>query len=115
MDNPNKPFWWPDAQGFTIGAILVIAAMTLFWRMGHPTAVDDKVLDMMITIIFGTALVAIVNYLFGSSRSSAAKDDTQNKIVERLTPTVPPSPTAPVSTTTTVTDDATTTKTEPAV
>lgn len=75
MEQPQKPFWWPDAQGFTIGAILLIAAVSLFWRMGHPTDVNDKLLDMMLTIIFSTALVGIINFLFGSSRSSAAKDD----------------------------------------
>jgi hypothetical protein len=40
---------------------------------------------MMLTIIFGTALVAIINYLFGSSRSAASKDDAINKIATTTT------------------------------
>jgi hypothetical protein len=91
----DKPYWWPDAQGFTIGAIILIAAISLFWRMGHPTQVEDKILDMMITILYGTALVAIINYLFGSSRGSAAKDETINKMALETPPTPPAGTEAP--------------------
>lgn len=73
---PERPYWMPDAQGFVAGAVIVLAAVALIYRMSHPSTVDDKILDMMITILYGTALVAIVNFLFGSSRSSQAKDDT---------------------------------------
>lgn len=86
MDEPKKPFWMPDAQGFVMGAILFISAICVFYRMTHPSPADDKLLDMMLTIIFSSCLVAIVNFLFGSSRGSAAKEDTQSKIIERLTP-----------------------------
>lgn len=92
MDSEKKPFWWPDAQGFTIGAIIMICAVCVFYRMTNPSMTDDKVLDMMLTILFGTALVGIINYLFGSSRSSAAKDDTLNKIALDPTPTAPVEP-----------------------
>lgn len=91
------PFWWPDAQGFTIGAIIIICAACLFYRMTHASTTDDKVLDMMLTIMFGTALVAIINYLFGSSRSSAAKDDTLNRIALEPTPPTPPVVAVPVA------------------
>jgi hypothetical protein len=87
--NSRPPFWWPDASAFVIAAIILIAAGALFYRMTHPTEVNDKVLDMMLTIIFGTALVAIINFLFGSSRGSQAKDDTINKIALMPTPSRP--------------------------
>lgn len=93
MWNDVKPFWWPDAQGFTIASIILICAVVLFYRMTHPSAVDDKVLDMMLTIMFGTALVGIVNYLFGSSRGSASKDEA----LVRLADQTPPAPPAPVA------------------
>lgn len=48
-------------------------------------------LETMLTILFSTCLVTVYNFSFGSSRGSAAKDDTQNKIVEKLT-----SPSGPV-------------------
>jgi hypothetical protein len=80
--NPSssKPWWAPDARGFVIASVLVIAAITLFYRMTHLSTADDKVLDMMLTILFSTALVAIINFLFGSSRNADNKDDTINKI-----------------------------------
>lgn len=101
----TKPWWAPDAQGFTICAVLLIVAIALFYRMTHPSDVNDKMLETMLTIMFSTALVAIINYLFGSSRGSSAKDDTQNKIMEKLTATAPagpPGPVAPVPTSTVV-------------
>jgi hypothetical protein len=58
--------------------------------------VDDKMLDTMITIMFSTCLVTVYNYTFGSSRGSSAKDETTNKIVEKLTAAVPIPPTPPV-------------------
>ena len=93
-----KPWWAPDAQGFLAGAIVMVCGTALFARMASTSNVDDKMLDTMITILFSTCLVTVYNYTFGSSRGSAAKDDTTNKIVEKLTSTAPPSggPVAPV-------------------
>lgn len=89
-DNP-RPWWAPDAQGFLACAIVLICAVSLFMRMRAPSVVDDKMLETMLTILFSTCLVTVYNFSFGSSRGSAAKDDTQNKIVEKLT-----SPSGPV-------------------
>lgn len=94
--NNEKPWWAPDAQGFTIASILAIAAIALFYRMTHPSDVNDKMLETMLTILFSTALVAIVNYLFGSSRGSQTKDESQNKVIEKLTSPPPNGPVAPV-------------------
>lgn len=90
-----KPFWFPDAQGFAIGAIILIAASALFMRMLRTTNIEDKMLDTMITIVFSTCLVATFQYLFGSSRGSSAKDDTQNRLVDKLLPPNPTSPAVP--------------------
>jgi hypothetical protein len=84
----RKPWWAPDAQGFTILMILCIAAICLFYRMTHPSDVSDKMLETMLTIMFGTALVAVVNYLFGSSRGSADKDEALKQIA--MAPSEPP-------------------------
>lgn len=76
----ERPYWWPDAQGFATGAIVLICAAALFVRMFHSSNVEDKMLDTMITVLYTTCLVSVYNYLFGSSRGSAAKDDTIQKI-----------------------------------
>lgn len=89
--NKDKPFWWPDMQGFAVCAIVLITGGALFVRMFHGGPQDDKMLDTMITIMFSTCLVTVYNFLFGSSRSSAAKDDTLNKIAGTATnPPIPP-------------------------
>lgn len=81
----QAPFWWPDGQGFVIAAVVVYAGIALFYRMTHPVEVNDKLLDMMLTILYGTAFVGILNFVIGSSRSSQVKDVATNKIVEKLT------------------------------
>lgn len=90
MQQQVRPWWAPDAQGFVIASIIAIVAVALFWRMTHASEVNDKLLDMMLTILFGTALVGIINYLFGSSRGSAAKDEVQSKMIDKLAPQPPP-------------------------
>lgn len=99
MGNEQRPWWAPDAQGFLAGGIVLICGIALFVRMAITSATEDKMLDTMITILFSTCLVTVYNYSFGSSRGSAAKDDTTNKIVEKLTSTAPagnPGPVAPI-------------------
>lgn len=91
MNDQDRPWWVPDARGFTIAAVLFIVMVCLFYRMTTPSQVDDKVLDMMLTVLFSTALVAIINYLFGSSRDSGEKTETISKIaLEPSPPAAPP-------------------------
>ena len=86
----DRPWWAPaDARGAVAAAIIVMAAIVIFYRMTHPSNIDDKMLDTMTTILFSTALVAIVNFFYGSSRSSSDKDDTINKIA-MAEPAAPP-------------------------
>ncbi len=103
MDNSERPWWAPDAQGFLAAAIVIMTFTSLIIRMFHSSTMEDKMLDTMITILFSTCLVTVYNYSFGSSRGSAAKDDTQNKMVEKMVaPIIAPGPitTTPESVTT---------------
>ena len=93
--SPERPFWFPDAQGFMMIAVVGMAATVLFYRMSNPGNNDDKLLDTMVTILFGTAFVAIINWLYGSSRGSMNKDDAITKIAVAATPAAPPKPPAP--------------------
>ena len=91
----NKPYWYPDAQGFLAASIVIMCFVALIIRMFH-TGPEDKMLDTMITILFSTCLVTVYQYTFGSSRGSQNKDDTQNKVIEKLTSAPPNGPVAPV-------------------
>lgn len=90
----ERPFWWPDSRGFLLASMVIIAGVSLFYRMTHPSEVNDKILDMMLTIIFSTCLVLIYNWSFGSSSDTVKTQDTQGRIVEKLTS---PPPAGPVS------------------
>lgn len=104
MENQNRPWWAPDMQTALALGIVGICGTVVFLRMfKNAPPVDDKILDTMITILFSTCLVTVYNYSFGSSRGSQSKDDTQNKIVEKLTATQPPGPPGPVAPVPTVT------------
>lgn len=47
--------------------------------------------------VLTNVVLLIVGYFFGSSKSSQSKDETQNKIVEKLTSTQPPGSPGPVA------------------
>lgn len=89
--NTEKPWWMPhiDTSAFLAIAIVIICAIALFYRMSRPSVIDDKMLETMLTILFSTCLVSVYNYSYGSSRGSAAKDEVQNKMVEKLAMPVP--------------------------
>ena len=80
IETTPRPYWMPETQGLLAGGIILICGTALFVRKFNPSDVDDKILDMMITILFSTCLVTVYNYTFGSSRVSAAKDETLSKI-----------------------------------
>lgn len=76
--------WKPDQQSSIVIAILGACIILAFYRSMFPSVTEDKILDMMVTILFSTCLVTITNYHFGSSRGSALKDETQAKVTEKL-------------------------------
>lgn len=76
--------WKPDQQSAIVISILGACIMLAFYRSVFPSTTEDKILDMMVTILFSTCLVTITNYHFGSSRGSAIKDEQQAKVAERL-------------------------------
>lgn len=102
----ERPFWWPDSRGFLLASMVIICGVSMFYRMTHPSEVNDKILDMMITIAFSTCLVLVYNWSFGSSSDTGKQQDTQNKIVEKLTSAPPGGPVAPVPSPTTAADTA---------
>lgn len=87
----ERPFWWPDSRGFLLASMVIICGVSLFYRMAYPSEVNDKILDMMITIAFSTCLVLVYNWSFGSSSDTGKTQDTQSRILEKVTngPVVP--------------------------
>ena len=75
----NKPFWWPDPQSF-IAVILVTAMVALMFVMCFHAVPDGDAFKMMLGGFVTVGFSSIISFYFGSSRGSAAKDDTINKI-----------------------------------
>lgn len=92
----QKPWYAFDAQTFTVVSVILMTGIALFYRMTHPTELNDKLLDMMLTLLFGTAFVGIVNFQIGSSRGAQSQDEAKNEIVAKLTSAPPAGPVAPV-------------------
>jgi hypothetical protein len=88
----EKPFWWPDPQSF-IAIALVLAMIALVFVLAFRSNLPDS--DMFKMVVGGFVTVGfanIVQFYFGSSKGSAAKDDTINKIATDAKPaTVPDS------------------------
>jgi len=103
--------WKFDQQSAIVAAILMSCITLAFYRSMFPSTTEDKILDMMVTILFSTCLVTITNYHFGSSRGSAIKDETQAKVAEKLAEKVPLSDPKPNTVITTAPAEPSTTPT----
>ena len=40
--NQNKPWFWPDTQGFLAIAIITVMSAVIFVMLFHPTTMDDR-------------------------------------------------------------------------
>jgi hypothetical protein len=86
-----RPFWIPEVRDF-IG-LIVISAMVgmLFILLLRPVTVPDNQMTNILIGGFMTATTAVIQFYFGSSKSSAAKDDTINTLTTAATETSQPS------------------------
>ena len=84
-DDRPKPWWAPDLQSFVAVSVIIMTAVAISYRMAHPSQIEDKLLDMMLTLLVGTAFVGVVGWAVGSSRGSQVKDEAQTRMVEKLT------------------------------
>lgn len=95
----DKPFWVPDTQGFLAIAIIAVIAALAFILVGSSIKFDDKVAGAFMTLlgVLTACLKDVYSFFFGSSSGSAKKDETQGRIVEKLTSSAPPTgPVAPL-------------------
>lgn len=76
--NPNKPWFWPDTQGFLAIAIITVMAAVIFVMLFHPTTMDDRSQGVLMTIlgVLVGALKDVYGFYFNSTSASRAKDET---------------------------------------
>jgi len=85
--NTNKPWYWPDTQGFLAIAIITVMAAVIFIMLFHTTTMDDRTQGVLMTIlgVLVGALQDVYGFYFNSSSSSKLKDAT----IQSLTATLP--------------------------
>lgn len=76
----QKPWYWPDTQGFLAVAIISVVSGIVFLLLLHPIQMTDTVQGVLMTLIglLGGTLKEVYSFYFSSSSSSKTKDDTIN-------------------------------------
>jgi hypothetical protein len=78
----QRPVWLPETRDF-IGLILICAMVGLMFVMVlRPSLIppDSPVVNMLIGGFMTVGFSAVIQFYFGSSKGSVAKDDTINAI-----------------------------------
>lgn len=80
----EKPWFWPDTQGFLAITIVALIGSIVYILLLHPVKIDDKIQGMLMAVIgvLVACLKDVYSFFFGSSKGSAAKDDTISKMSE---------------------------------
>lgn len=90
--------WTVDVQRGLAWTIVLVFALVILAALSRVTLKADisDVNDMLksaLAVLFNIVML-VLGFFFGSSQSNKTKDDTQNKIIDKLTP--PPAPITPV-------------------
>lgn len=104
----DKPFWFPDTQGFLSVAIIgLMAAVILILLLKDYTNLNEKVYGALLTLlgVLAACFKDVYSFFFGSSKGSEKKDDA---MIASSLPPAPSGPAGTVSTITTVSDTAAT-------
>lgn len=88
--NGNKPWFWPDTQGFLAIAIVVLLGSIVFILLLHPIQIDDRIQGVLMTVIgvLVGSLKDVYSFFFGSSKGSVSKDDTIAAVVTGNAPII---------------------------
>lgn len=83
--------WWKTPKGFLAVYALTGGFITIIIRMFLPllypvgTVPDDRILDIMTTVLFTTCIGSAFMYFYGSSSGKSAQETAQAKLTEKLT------------------------------
>jgi uncharacterized membrane protein len=88
MDN-TRPTWTNTQQVITFALVFAFIAVIFIWMIWPPKVIDQSAMTV-VNMLLG-ALVAkfttIIDFFFGSSQGSKAKDESQSRTIENLTST----------------------------
>lgn len=95
QDKYNRPFWWPETQGFLATAIVGIMLLVIMvLLLKDYKDLNEKVYGALLTLlgVIAACFKDVFSFYFGSSRGSDKKDDMLGAIAS-----APQPPTAPVT------------------
>lgn len=73
----NSSTDWREIAAYVIAGIIVVGFMLVqWWVLSHPVALEAKEIVLRTLGTLDALLVMVAQYLFGSSRGSARKDET---------------------------------------
>lgn len=83
----QKPWFWPDTQGFLAVAIITIMSVIVLILLLHPLQITDTVNGVLMTIIgvLVGSLKDVFAFYFNSTSTSKIKDAT----ITELSKTIP--------------------------
>lgn len=86
---PDKPWFWPDTQGFLAVAIITIMSVIVLILLLHPLQITDTVNGVLMTIIgvLVGSLKDVFAFYFNSTAASKAKDLTIQTMATAVVPT----------------------------
>ena len=92
----SRPSWLPETRDFI--ALILVSAMVglMFALVLRPTMIPDTpVTNLVIGGFMTSGFTAIIQFYFGSSKGSAAKDDTINAMASAQVPAAEATPVKP--------------------
>jgi hypothetical protein len=93
MEETKRPLWLPDAPGFIAILLLLLFGVVIMLLMLVPIYVGEAVGTLLTALIgvLASKVTTIVDFHFGSSKTSKDKDDTIRSLASNgHTPPAPP-------------------------
>lgn len=74
---PMPPFWWPDLKTFVAVTIVLLFASTIMFLLLRPMPITGEAGTLLTALVglLGAKVATIVDFCFGTSQSSANKDE----------------------------------------
>ena len=100
-ENPDAVQWWKTSKGFlavyALSGGFVLIVIRMFLPLLHPGGAlpDDRILDIMTTVLFTTCIGSAFMYFYGSSSGKAAQETAAARVVDKLMDKPPTDATSP--------------------
>lgn len=78
----SKPFWWPDHRGWVSVAVFAITVWVIGLSARFPALMDHQLWVQLVTALAITNAGLIINFYFGSSKTTADANVRADKALD---------------------------------